>query len=81
MVLLIVHERPSKHIIEKGAVVISSVQLSASDMVNINLIVLIALTFHCTGSSQIVERLDIENEVKRFEPNWESLDARVLPAW
>ncbi|KAG4065024.1 hypothetical protein HA402_004147 [Bradysia odoriphaga] len=53
-------------------------------MNNINRIVsavlLITTTIQCTSTKQIVEKSKFVKE-QRFEPNWESLDARVLPEW
>lgn len=39
------------------------------------------ITFQYTNSVQIVEKSNIKNEARRFEPSWDSLDSRELPKW
>lgn len=45
------------------------------------LVLLLTTTFQYANSSQIVEKPKIKKELDRFKPNWDSLDARVLPQW
>lgn len=45
------------------------------------ILLLIATTLHYTNTLQIAEKSNDKNEFDRFEPNWDSLDARQLPQW
>lgn len=45
------------------------------------LYLLFMIPFEIASSVQIDEKSNIKNDIKRFEPTWESLDSRELPKW